>query len=104
MAYMTKWWLKSNVEKEMPHSPVKVEISEYFSSNLYIDIRDYQKIDDDDISLTLKLEHEEEGYEWVPETEKGYIETTELKYLKIYFTQSDVEELIGILNSKINLD
>ena len=29
MAYMTKWWLKSNVEKEMPHSPVKVEITEF---------------------------------------------------------------------------
>ena len=104
MAYMTKWWLKSNVEKEMPHNPVKVEISEYFSNNLYIDVRDYQKIDDDYISLTLKLEHEEESYEWVPGTKGDYIETTELKYLKIYFTQSDVEELLAILNSKLNLN
>ena len=104
MAYMTKSWLKSNVKKEMPHGPVKVEITEYFSNNLYIDVRDYQKIDGDYISLTLKLEHEEESYEWVPGTEGEYIETTELKYLKIYFTQSDVEELLAILNSKLNLN
>jgi hypothetical protein len=30
MTYMTKWWLKSNAEKEMPHTPVKVEITEFF--------------------------------------------------------------------------
>ena len=104
MAYMTKWWLKSNVEKEMPHSPVKVEITEYFSSNLYFDIRDYQKIDDDDISLTLKLEHEEKDYAWDSEKNDVILTNSEMKYLKIYFSQSDVEKLLAILNSKLNLN
>ena len=106
MTYMTKWWLKSNAEKEMPHTPVKVEITECSGelNNIRSDgnNEEYTK-EIDDIFLTLQLENEEDNYEWDPETEKG-IQTTELKYLKIYFTQSDVEELLAILSLKLNLN
>ena len=106
MAYMTKWWLKSNVEKEMPHSPVKVEITE-FSGELN-NIRNYETIEGskkiDDIFLALKLENEEKDYAWDSEKNDVILTNSEMKYLKIYFSQSDVEKLLAILNSKLNLN